>query len=70
VQKCAQMKDCVSAVKCLAGYDDQTASYRIPSLEVGHTLKKLSKILKRRVTENRRYDCIPNIDYLHDLCIS
>jgi hypothetical protein len=75
----AWMKDCISpqcfniclsAVKQLAGYDEQTASYKTPSLalKVGHALKKLAKIRKRQAIESRRYENIVDIDYFHDLC--
>jgi len=77
----AWMKDCISpqhfttclsAVKQLAGFDSQTASYKTPSLalKVGHALKKLTKILKRHAIEKRAYHTIADIDYFHDLCES
>jgi len=63
---------CLSAVKELAGFDKDTAQYRTPSLvlKVGHTLKKMAKLLKRQATEERMYHCIADIDYFHDLCES
>jgi len=63
---------CLSAVKQLAGFDKETASYKTPSLalKVGHALKKLAKIRKRQEIEKRAYDCIADIDYFHDLCES
>jgi len=63
---------CLSAVKQLAGFDKDTAQYRTPSLalKVGHTLKKMAKLLKRQAIEERMYDRIADIDYFHDLCDS
>lgn len=77
----ACMKDCISperfkicllAVRELAGFDVQTASYRTPSLalKIGHALKKLAKLMKRQAIESRTYDIIVDIDYYHDLCVS
>jgi len=56
---------CLSAVKQLAGFDKETATYRMPSLalKIGHALKKLAMIRKRQEIENRSYDRIPDIDY-------
>jgi len=60
----------VSAVKVLTGFDENTASYRTPSLalKIGHALKKIAKIVKRRAIESREYEKIRDIDYFSDLC--
>lgn len=61
---------CLSAVRELTGFDEGTASYRIPSLalKIGHALKKLAKLVKRQAIESREYEKIRDIDYFSDLC--
>lgn len=60
----------VSAVKVLTGFDENTASYRTPSLalKIGHALK-IAKIVTQRAIESREYEKIRDIDYFSsDLC--
>lgn len=63
---------CLTAVKQLAGFEEQTASYKTPllALKIGHALKKLAKLMKRQAIESRAYDSIIDIDYFYDLCTS
>jgi len=63
---------CLSAVKQQAGFDNQTATYRTPSLalKVGRALKKTTKLLKRQLIQERSYYSIPDVDDFHDLCES
>ena len=60
---------CLSAVKELTGFDEGTASYRVPSLalKISHALKKLANIVKRQAIESRQYEEIRDIDYFSDL---
>src|SRR6218665_4004447 len=45
-----RFKQCISAVKELSGFQEQTLTYGTPSLalKLGHTLQKLAKITKRK----------------------
>jgi len=65
-----QFTVCVSAVKVLTGFDENTASYRTPSLalKIGHALKKIANVVKRQAIESREYEKIRDIDYFSDLC--
>src|SRR5688572_2436331 len=65
-----RFKQCLTAVRELAGFQEQTMTYRTPSLalKLGHTLQKLSKIAKRNAIENKDDDKIKSADYFSELC--
>ena len=46
---------CLSAVKKLAGFDENTAEYKIPSLalKIGHSLKHMTRTMKLHAIESR-----------------
>ena len=64
-------RDCVMAVKSLAGFDEENSVYDKPSLAVklGHTLSQLTKVLKANALELRDDEKLKNIDYFHEQCV-
>ena len=65
-----RFKQCISAVKELSGFQEQTLTYSTPSLalKLGHTLQKLAKITKRNAIEKNDDDKIKSSDYFSELC--
>ena len=63
-------RNCVVAVKSLAGFNEETSVYDKPSvaLKLGHTLSKLTKLVKLTALELRDYDKIKDADYFNELC--
>ena len=63
-------RNCVVAVKSLAGFNEETSVYDKPSvaLKLGHTLSKLTKLVKVNALELRDDDKIKDADYFHELC--
>jgi hypothetical protein len=61
---------CVSAVKSMAGFDEETSTYSKPTvaLKLGHALQKLSKLKKRNGIEQSSKDAIECADLLSELC--
>lgn len=51
-----KFQQCLTAVKALAGFSEQTMTYRTPSLalKIGHALQKLSMIVKRNAIEKKK----------------
>jgi hypothetical protein len=63
-------RQCVTAVKAVAGFDETTMQYKIPSLalKLGHSLGKLAKIVKRNAIEQSDSNAITKADHFADLC--
>jgi len=65
-------KQCVLAINSLAGFDEETSAFKIPSLalKIGQALIKVTKIVKRNAIEMKDGDRIKDADYFSELCSS
>ena len=63
-------RNCVVAVKSLAGFNEETAVYVKPSvaLKLGRALSKLTKLVKITALELRDDDRMKDADNFHELC--
>ena len=61
-----KFKQCIVAIKAVAGFQEQTMTYTTPSLalKIGHALQELAKIVKRRATEQNDDARIKSADHV------
>ena len=65
-----RFKQCVVAVKALAGFNVETMAYTRPSLalKIGHALQKLATIVKRNAIEQKDDAAIKTAEYFSEVC--
>ena len=65
-----KFKQCVIAIKGLAGFQEHNMTYTTPSLalKIGHTLQKMAKLVKRNAIECKDEEKIKSADYFSELC--